>query len=169
MAFWLKSSYVIWRYLSKSTIICLNPLATLKFSYAKIIWPCLNFFLTEWQTVLDFYNFFKSHHKSNLLRHESISKLLLWFTLRNCLGGELFSFPWEAFFSSPSFRWKSAWAVNKIGLCWGRKVLNKFQTAWIFNMSTCSNSNPSLALATGILGFIMNMWTCWRSKIFETY
>ena len=34
-------------------------------------------------------------------------------------------------------------------------------------MFTCSNSIPSFVLATWIMGLNMNMWTCWRSKIFE--
>ena len=64
-----------------------------------------------------------------------------------------------------------AWAETKTGLCWSRiklKVLDKFPALWIFNMSTCSNSIPSFAFATGIMGLNMNMWTCSRSKMFET-
>ena len=67
---------------------------------------------------------------------------------------------------------KKFWAraETKTGICWGRikaKVFDKFQTLWIFNMFTCSNSIPSFVLATCIMGLNMNMWTCWRSKVFE--
>ena len=64
-----------------------------------------------------------------------------------------------------------AWAEAKTGLCWGRikeKVSDDFQTFWIFNKFICSNSIPSFMLATGIMGLNMKMWTCWRSKMFET-
>ena len=40
-------------------------------------------------------------------------------------------------------------SLTKICLCWGRikpKVLDKFQTLWV-----------------------LNMWTCWRSKMYETH
>ena len=35
----------------------------------------LDFFLTEWQSDLDYYSVFKNLHKSNSLRRESVSKL----------------------------------------------------------------------------------------------
>ena len=78
----------------------------------------------------------------------------------------------QSFFSSAKLQLKKfwAWAETKIGLCWGRitsKASDEFQTLWIFNMFTCSNSIPSFVLATCIMGLNMNMWTCWRSKVFE--
>ena len=47
-------------------------------------------------------------------------------------------------------------------------LLMQFQTFWIFNMFICSNSIPTLVLATVIMGLNMKMWTCFRSKVFET-
>ena len=86
------------------------------------------------------------------------------------LGAEQFAFPCNVFFAKLQLKKFWAWAETKTGLCWGRKTAkasDAFQTCWIFNMFTCSNSIPRCVLAIGIMGLIMNMWTCWRSKMFE--
>ena len=65
-----------------------------------------------------------------------------------------------------------AWAETNTGLCWGRikaKVLDEFQTFWIFNMFTRLNSIPSFVLATGVMGLNMKMWTCWNSNIVKIF
>ena len=43
---------------------------------------------------------------------------------------------------------------------------DKFQTLLIFNMFTCSYSIPYM-WPTRSWGLNLNMWTCWRSKVFE--
>ena len=90
------------------------------------------------------------------------------------LGVEQFAIPCKVFFCRTSVQFSSvqfwAWAETKTGLCWGRitaKASDKFQTVWIFNMFKCSNSIPSFVLALGTMGLIMQIWTCWRSKVFE--
>ena len=86
------------------------------------------------------------------------------------LGAEQFAFPCTLFFAELQLKKFWAWAETKTGLCWGRitaKASDTFQTFWIFNMFTCSNSIPSCVLAICIMGLNMNMWTCWRSKMFE--
>ena len=89
----------------------------------------------------------------------------------NCLGGwAIYISLQRFFFAELQLKKFWAWAKTKTGLCWGRitaKAFDAFQTFWIFNMFTCSNSIPSCVLAIGIMGLNMNMWTCWRSKMFE--
>ena len=63
-----------------------------------------------------------------------------------------------------------AWAETKTGLCWGRitaKKFDKVQKFWIFTMFTCLDSIPGFVLTLDIMELIMNMWTCWRSKMVE--
>ena len=86
------------------------------------------------------------------------------------LGAEQFAFPCYFFFAELQLKKFWPWAETKIGLCWGRitaKASYACQTFWIFNMFTCSNSIPSCMLAIGNMGLNMNMWTYWRSKMFE--
>ena len=45
---------------------------------------------------------------------------------------------------------------------------DKFKTFWIFNMLTCSSSIPWYLWPIQSWGMNLNMWTCWRSKMFET-
>ena len=44
---------------------------------------------------------------------------------------------------------------------------DEFQTLWIFNMFTCSYSIPWYMCPTRSWGLNLNMWSCWRSKVFE--
>ena len=44
---------------------------------------------------------------------------------------------------------------------------DEFQTLWIFNMFTCLYSIPWYMWPTLSWGLNLNMWTCWRSKVFE--
>ena len=44
---------------------------------------------------------------------------------------------------------------------------DEFQTLWIFNMFTCLYSIPWYIWPTRSWGLNLNMWTCWRSKVFE--
>ena len=87
------------------------------------------------------------------------------------LGAEQFAIPCNIAFAKLQLNKFWAWAeTKKTDLCWGRitaKASDKFQVLWIFNMFTCSNSIPSFQLAIGIMGLVMNMWTFWRSKVFE--
>ena len=81
------------------------------------------------------------------------------------LGADQFVFPCNVVFARLQLKKFWAWAETKTGICWSRikaKVSDKFQTLWIFNMFTCSNSIPSF-----VLGLNINMWTCWRSRVFE--
>ena len=74
------------------------------------------------------------------------------------LGAEQFAFPCKVFFAKVQLKKFWAWAETKTGLCWGRitaKASDEFQTLWIFNMFTCSNSITSFVLAIGIMGLIM--------------
>ena len=87
-------------------------------------------------------------------------------------GAEQLVFPCNVFFSELQLKKFWAWAETNTGLFWGRinaKVSDKFQTLWIFNMFTCSNSILRFVLATCIMVLNMNMWTCWRSKVFEIW
>ena len=104
---------------------------------------------------------------------QSCGKYLSFATLGTpvaVLGAEPLVFPCKVFFAKPQPKNFWAWAEIKTGLCWGRikaKLSEKFQTLWIFNMFTCSNSIPDFVLVTCIMGLNMNIWTCWRSKVFE--
>ena len=85
-------------------------------------------------------------------------------------GTKQFAFTCIIFFAELQLKKFWAWAETKTGLCWGRitaKASDAFQTFWIFNMFTCSNSIPTCVLAICIMGLNMNMWTCWRSKMFQ--
>ena len=44
---------------------------------------------------------------------------------------------------------------------------DEFQTLWLFNMFTCSYSIPWYMWPTQSWGLNLNLWTCWRSKVFE--
>ena len=44
---------------------------------------------------------------------------------------------------------------------------DEFQVLWIFNIFTCSYSIPWYMWPTQSWGLNLNMWTCWRSKVFE--
>ena len=87
----------------------------------------------------------------------------------NCLGGWAICISRISqffFFAKLQLKKFWAWTVTETGLCLGRmkaKVFDEFQTFWILNMFTCSNSIP-----TGIMGLNMKIWTCWRSRMLET-
>ena len=49
------------------------------------------------------------------------------------------------------------------------ELLYPSQTFLIFNMFTCSSSIPWYLWPTQSWGLCLNMWTCWRSKTFQTH
>ena len=123
----------------------------------------LKFTLETFHKVVDILNIYFSYFLSHLY---------------NCLGGwAIFIFLQSFFlffssFSAELLRKKFwAWTETKTGLSWGRitaKASDKLQTCCIFNMFTCSNSISSFESAIGIMWLILNIRTCWRSKMFET-
>ena len=66
-------------------------------------------------------------------------------------------------------RWQVAgdkWKVYNVELVLPSE---EFQTFWICNMFTCFLSIPWYLWPTQSWGLKLNMWTCWRSKMFETH